>query len=111
LIQQTTLEMEIKGKTTETIINDIETHILTCPGKLYSEFFIGTTHDPIGKLFSEHHVNEKTDCWSYHRAMDVKSALAAKKQMQDKGMKGDTEDCHDYCIYVYCYHITTKTVE
>lgn len=108
---KTTLEMEISGKTTETIINDIEMHISTCQGKYYSEFFVGITHDPRGRLFTEHHVDELTDCWSYHRAIDVDSAIEAKKQMRDKGMKGSDENENDYNIYVYCYHMTTKTIE
>ena len=103
--------MDTSGKTTETILNDIERHILTCTGKFYSEYYIGIIHDPRGQLFSEHHVDEKSDCWTYHRAIDLKSAREAKKHFLDKGMKGALGDGNDYSIYVYCYHMTTKTVE
>ena len=103
--------MNINGKTAETILNDIEIHISRCTGKYYSEYYIGVTHDPRGRLFSEHHVDENNDCWTYHRAIDIENARDAEKHMIDKGMKGATGGGNDYSIYVYCYHITTKTVE
>lgn len=103
--------MDIRGKTTETIVNDIEIHISRCPGKYYSEFYIGLSDDPRRQLFSKHQVNEKTDCWTYHRAIDNKSAIKAARLLSDKGMKGAFDVNKNNGIYVYCYHLTSETLE
>lgn len=103
--------MEIKGKSTETILYDIELHISRCPGKFYSEFYIGTSDDPRRQLFDIHQVDEKTDCWTYHRAIDIKNAKETKEQLKEKGMKTAPDGKENGGLYVYCYHMTAHTIE
>lgn len=103
--------MGSSGKTSEIIVNDIEKYILTCPGKYYSEFYIGITNDPEIRLFSEHHVDIHEGCWTFHRAIDIEQARAVEKNMLDKGMKGGPGGGTSTSIYVYCYQMTAETIE
>lgn len=103
--------METMGKTREIIIKDIENYIVTCPGKFYTEFYIGITNNPVKQLFTEHHVDKGIDYWTYHKAIDKKTALSALQYFIHKGMKAGSETGDDSCIYVYCYRIADDTIK
>lgn len=99
------------GKTHEIIIRDIENYLVTCPGKFYTEFYIGITDNPIQQLFSRHHVDKGLDYWTYHKALDNKTALFVMEYFLKKGMKTGTPVKDDSHIYVYCYRKTAQSIE
>ena len=94
--------------TKEKIIADIKSHLQTTN---YSGFYIGITNDVERRLFGEHNVSKQKDCWIYRKADSKPIAQDVEEYFLDKGMQGDTGGGNDDSTYVYCYRITSYTVE
>lgn len=93
------------------IIADINEHLQKSEKKFYSNFYVGITNDVQRRLFNEHNVSKERGWWIY-RAADSKSiAQEVEEYFLDKGMEGDTGGGTEDSVYVYCYEITSYTVE
>lgn len=80
-------------------------------GYNFSKFYIGITNDIERRLFGEHNV-PRNGHWRIHReAINKEHAQAVEEHFLNKGMKGDTGGGTDDSVWVYCYKITSNTVE
>lgn len=80
-------------------------------GYNFSKFYIGITNDIERRLFGEHNV-PRNGHWRIHReAINKEHAQAVEEHFLNKGMKGDTGGGTDDSVWVYCYKITSITVE
>ena len=80
-------------------------------GYNFNKFYIGITNDIERRLFGEHNV-PRNGHWRIHReAINKKHAQAVEEHFLNKGMKGDTGGGTDDSVWVYCYKITSNTVE
>ena len=80
-------------------------------GYNFSKFYIGITNDIERRLFGEHNV-PRNGHWRIHReAINKEHAQAVEEHFLNKGMKGNTGGGTDDSVWVYCYKITSNTVE
>ena len=98
-------------KSKNQIIADIDAHLQKSQKGYYSDFYIGITNDIERRLFGEHNVNKDKSWWIYREATDKTTAQSVEEYYLDKGMKGDTGGGNDDTTYVYCYEITSTTIE
>lgn len=100
-------------KTKEQIIKLFDAHLQVSDQKSYGAFYIGITNDIERRVFGEHNVDktEGAAWWIYDTAIDKATAQAVEEYYLEKGMKGDTGGGTDDSIYVYCYEITSTTIE
>lgn len=101
------------GKTKEQIIAAIDAHLQSSNQKYYKDFYIGITNDIERRLFDEHNVDRTKDAawWIYDTAINKTTAQAVEEYYLAKGMRGDTGGGTNDSIYVYCYEITSTTIE
>lgn len=93
------------------IIADFDAHLQKSRKGYYSDFYIGITNDVERRLFGEHNVSKDKSWWIYSEAADKATAQAVEEYYLDKGMKGDTGGGNEDTTFVYCYEITSTTVE
>lgn len=93
----------------KTINEVILNHIKQDSGKYYSDYYSGITDDIQRRLFNEHNVSPKNDCWIYRKADTIYDARSAEEQLLAKGMQGDSGGGSDNSVFVYCYRITSST--
>lgn len=93
------------------IIADINSHLQKSSKQYYSDFYIGITNDVERRLFNEHNVSKNGAWWIYREADSKDIAQAVEEYFLEKGMQGDTGGGNEDSVYVYCYEITTNTVE
>ena len=100
-------------KSKNQIIADIDAHLQNSPKGFYSDFYIGITNDVERRLFGEHNVNKKQGAawWIVREAINKATAQAVEEYYLDKGMQGDTGGGNEDTTFVYCYEITSTTVE
>lgn len=94
--------------TKEKIIAEITSYLQTSN---YTGFYIGITNDVERRLFEEHKVSPKNGCWIYIEADSKSIAQDVEEYFLNEGMQGDTGGGNDDSTYVYCYQITSYTVE
>ena len=106
-----------KEKTCEDIERMIKMCVGCC-GKTASDYYIGITTDPERRL-QEHNVDIETNCGWLFRAENETAAREVEKNftvdaVQGWRMRGDqgggTGDDGDV-YYVYCYLVTTDTIQ
>lgn len=97
--------------TKEEIIADIRSYFGFTVFSGYSNYYVGITNDINRRLFDEHNVSEQKDYWIY-RTVDSKSAAQKNEEyFLNLGMQGDTGGGTDDTCIVYCYRITSSTIE
>ena len=80
-------------------------------GNNFSKFYIGITNDIERRLFGEHNV-PRNGHWRIHReAINKDHAQAVEEYFLKKGMKGDTGGGFEDSVWVYCYKISSYTIE
>lgn len=94
--------------TKEKIIAEITSYLQTSN---YTGFYIGITNDVERRLFEEHKVSKQNGCWIYGKADSKSIAQDVEEYFLNEGMQGDTGGGNDDSTYVYCYQITSYTVE
>ncbi len=77
----------------------------------YSEFYVGISNDAERRLFDEHKVNREKGIWIYCPTESDDVARKVEKNFLDKGCAGGTGGGEDDTTYVYCYKMTSTTVE
>ena len=103
--------MVIMAKTFEQIVNDIDSHLEKSKKQYYSDFYIGITNDVNRRLFGEHNVPKDNSWWIYRQAVDKDTAQKVEEYYLNKGMQGDTGGGTEETLFVYCYAITSSTIE
>lgn len=93
------------------IVADIDSHLEKSQKGYYSDFYVGITNDVERRLFGEHNVQKKGQWWIYRDAISKATAQSVEEYYLNKGMKGDTGGGTDDSTFVYCYEITSDTVE
>jgi hypothetical protein len=96
-------------KSAETIVKEIKSHISDCPGKYYSDFYVGICINPFDRLFNDHNVDKDNGYWIYLEAKDIANARSAENKLLGTGMKGGDGGGHDTSVYVYCYQLSNNT--
>lgn len=99
--------------TQEEIIKDFDEHLQKSGGRYYSEFYVGITNDVEERLFGTHKVSRENHWWIYALADTEEIARMVEKYYLGKGMRGGTGGGtgNGDARYVYCYVVTTYTVE
>lgn len=97
--------------TAEQIINDIDAHLKFSGKQYYSEFYIGITKNIESRLFGDHNVSKDNSWWIYRTADSAKIARDVEGYYQQKGMRGFNGGGDDESRIVYCYVITSTTLE
>lgn len=96
--------------TTQEALDAIYNYILKNGGK-YFEWYIGVAADPKERLFNNHSVNEKADCWIYCPCSSSIDARNVEAYFVKLGTKGGTGGGDYSTIHVYAYKIAPHTVE
>ena len=99
------------AKNYETIINEINAHLLRSGRRYYSDFYIGITKDVEQRLFGDHNVSKDNSWWIYRTAETNEIARAVEKHYLDLGMRGGSGGGDNNSRIVYCYAVTPTTVE
>ncbi len=94
----------------EDIVSDISMHVSECGGE-YSDYYCGITNDIERRLFGEHNVDKEHGVWIYRTASSDTVARKVEKHFLDAGCKGGSGGGSNDCKIVYCYKITSTTVE
>lgn len=99
--------------TKDEIIRDFDEHLKTSNRRYYSEFYVGITNDIENRLFTAHRVPRKNHWWIYSYANTESIAREVEKYYLKKGMRGGTGGGTGTgdARYVYCYVVTSYTVE
>lgn len=85
------------------IVADIKAHISKRGGS-YSAWYVGVSKDPRSRLFQDHGVREKGDCWIYKQAYSSSAAREVEAHFVDQlGTDGGTGggDQEAECVYAY----------
>lgn len=98
-------------KTREQIIAEIDAHLQKSDKKYWSDYYIGITNDINRRLFTEHNVNRDNAWWIWREATSKSVAQAVEEHYLALGMKGDTGGGTDDSVFVYCYEVTSTTIE
>lgn len=77
----------------------------------YSDYYVGITNDVDRRLFSEHNVSKKEDCWIWCPANNKAVAQNVEEYFLDLGMEGDTGGGTEESKIVYSYKITSSSIE
>ena len=82
-------------------------------GNNYGKFYIGITNDIDRRLFGEHNVPKEQGAawWIIQEAINKNTAQKVEEHFLAKGMKGDTGGGTDDSVWVYCYKISSYTIE
>jgi len=99
------------AQTAQEIVNEIEAHLAKSSAKYFSDFYIGITNDINRRLFGEHNVPKSGHWFIYAQAINDEHSRAVEKHYLDKGMKGGDGGGDNTCVFVYCYEISSETVE
>ena len=94
--------------TKEEIITDIRSYFGFTVFSGYSNYYVGITNR---RLFDEHNVSEQKDYWIYRTADSKSIAQKVEEYFLNLGMQGDTGGGTDNTCIVYCYRITSSTIE
>ena len=99
--------------TRDAIIRDFDAHLKKSNRQYYSEFYIGITNNIDERLFGSHKVPRENHWWIYSPADTEEIAREVEKFYLDKGMRGGTGGGtgNGDAKYVYCYLVTSYTVE
>ncbi len=97
--------------TKEEIIADIRSYFGFTVFSGYSNYYVGITNDINRRLFDEHNVSEQKDYWIYRTADSKSIAQKVEEYFLNLGMQGDTGGGTDNTCIVYCYRITSSTIE
>ena len=99
--------------TYENIIRDFDEHISKSYRESYGEFYIGITSDIENRLFVQHRVDREKQWRIYSPADTEDIAREVERHYLDLGMQGGAGGGRgdDSAIYVYCYVITSYTIE
>lgn len=95
----------------QTIVDDIMKRLEGSGKKYYSEFYIGITNNIERRLFDEHNVSRENAWWIYRTAKDSATAREVERHFLDLGMRGGESGGNDTSNIVYCYAVTSTTVE
>ena len=95
----------------QTIVDEIMKHLEGSGKKYYSDFYIGITNDVDRRLFDEHNVSRDYSWWIYRTAKDSVTAREVEKHFLELGMRGGESGGNDTSNIVYCYAVTSTTVE
>lgn len=93
------------------IIADFNDHLQKSKKEYWQDFYVGITNDMERRLFLEHNVKRDGAWWIYRKATDKATAQAVEEHFLDKGMKGDTGGGNEDSTFVYCYEISSTTVQ
>lgn len=93
------------------IIKDITCHLGKSLKRYYPDFYIGITNDVERRVFGEHNVSKENAWWIWREACDKATAQEVEEYFLSQGMQGDTGGGNVDTIYVYCYEITSNTVQ
>lgn len=95
------------------IIKDFDAHIKTSGRQFYNEFYIGITSDIEQRLFVQHRVKKEGQWWIFSPADTEEIARDVEKHYLAFGMKGGDGGGKgdEKATFVYCYVITSYTVE
>lgn len=99
------------GYNASEIVNKTLDYISQSNAQSFREFYVGIAKNAKERLFTQHQVSEEDGCWIWHLANSEDEARTAEKFLLGKGMKGGSGGGDKDTKYVYCYRITTKTVE
>lgn len=99
--------------TYEQIIRDFDEHIRKSYRQSYGEFYIGITSNIEQRLFQEHRVDRNGQWWIYSPADSEDVARQVERHYLNFGMQGGTGGGKGdgSANYVYCYVITSYTIE
>lgn len=97
--------------TKEEIITGIRSYFGFSVFTDYSNYYVGITNDIKRRLFDEHNVSEQKDYWIYRTADSKSIAQEIEKYFLNLGMQGDTGGGTDDTCIIYCYRITSSTIE
>ena len=91
------------------IVEKIDEHLGQSIKPVYSDFFIGATKN-IQERFNQHFVRQNS-WWIYLRAESTEIAREVVNYYKEKGMHTSDVSFEDGGDIVYCYGITSLTVE
>ena len=97
--------------TKEEIIADIRSYFGFTVLSGYSNYYVGITNDINRRLFDEKKKKKKKDYWIYRTADSKSIAQKVEEYFLNLGMQGDTGGGTDDTCIVYCYRITSSTIE
>ena len=98
------------AKSYDEIVSDIDNHIKKHKGK-YSDYYCGITNDAERRLFDEHNVDKEHGVWIYRTASSDDVARKVEQHFLDKGCEGGSGGGDESTKIVYCYKITSTTIE
>ena len=93
------------------IVNEINDHLVKRKVSHYSDCYVGITNDAERRLFDEHNVDRKKGIWIYRKGNSDKIARDVEQHFLAKGCKGGSGGGDKDSEFVYCYKITSTTVE
>lgn len=80
-------------------------------GKVFGEYYIGTSGHPVRTLFEKHRVNQHEDRWICFCAYNVDIASEIKEHMIEiQGATGTDEKAGADEVYIYAYRMETYTI-
>ena len=94
----------------DTAISGIKSYVAGAGGH-YSGWYVGIASDPRTRLFNDHAVREKGDCWIYRLCTSSQVARDVEDYFIQLGMQGGPGGGDDSSKYVYAYKIAPHTVE
>jgi hypothetical protein len=94
-----------------TIEKEIDECLEKTAMKFYSDFYIGITDNIEHCLFTKHHVSKDTSWWIYRTAIDDDIARSVENHYLKLGMRGDDKDGNDKGNIVYCYAVSSNTID
>lgn len=97
----------------DSILRAFNDYIRKCQCQFYKELYVGVTNDIERRLFSEHNIDRVNDRWIYAPADSEETARRVESYFLDLGMRGGTGGGKGdgSSVFVYCYVITSNTVE
>ena len=89
-------------------ISEIQSYMASKGGN-WSDWYVGITGDVRSRLFSEHGVDERQDCWIWRQCANSLVARQVEEYFVKKGSQGDTGGGDFTSEFVYVYLITKTT--
>lgn len=92
------------------IVTDFNNFLSKCGGR-YRDYYVGITNDAKRRLFNEHNVDNENGLWIYREGKTDVIAREVEEYFLEKGCKGGPGGGDYESNIVYCYKITSKTIE